>query len=237
MIAIDVLASSSSGNCYRVTDGSTPLLLECGVGLSVIQRAARASLFEVLRHEGCLISHEHQDHCKSVETLMHFGVDCYMSQGTAGALGVTGHRVRVVQAKKQFHVGSWTVLPFNTEHDAAEPLGFLLVSGGEKLLYLTDSYYCRYNFVGLSHIMVECNYARDILDRNVESGAVPAVMAQRLRRSHFSLGHVKGFLRANNLSAVREIHLIHLSDGNSDAARFKREIQELTGKPVYVAER
>jgi hypothetical protein len=28
---------------------------------------------------------------------------------------------------------------------------------------------------------------------------------------------------------------MHLSDGNSDAARFKREVQAATGKPVYVA--
>jgi hypothetical protein len=42
-------------------------------------------------------------------------------------------------------------------------------------------------------------------------------------------------MQANDLSKVQEIWLLHLSDGNSDADRFKREIQELTGKPVYVA--
>jgi hypothetical protein len=50
-----------------------------------------------------------------------------------------------------------------------------------------------------------------------------------------SLETCKGFLRANDLSRVQEIWLLHLSDANSDAARFKREIQELTGKVVYVA--
>jgi phosphoribosyl 1,2-cyclic phosphodiesterase len=35
---------------------------------------------------------------------------------------------------------------------------------------------------------------------------------------------------------VREIHLLHLSAGNSDAARFKREIEEQTGRMVFVAE-
>lgn len=42
-------------------------------------------------------------------------------------------------------------------------------------------------------------------------------------------------LKANDLSKVREIWLLHLSDGNSDAERFKREVMELTGKPVYIA--
>ncbi|WP_281253736.1 hypothetical protein [Sporomusa silvacetica] len=42
-------------------------------------------------------------------------------------------------------------------------------------------------------------------------------------------------MKANDLSMVREIYLIHLSSGNSDAYRFKREIAELTGKMIFVA--
>jgi phosphoribosyl 1,2-cyclic phosphodiesterase len=61
-------------------------------------------------------------------------------------------------------------------------------------------------------------------------------MKRRLLKTHLSIDNAKDFLRANDLSRVQEIHLIHLSDGNSDEARFKREIQALTGKPVYVAQ-
>ena len=85
--------------------------------------------------------------------------------------------------------------------------------------------------------MIECNYAADILDRNVENGALPPVIKKRIFRSHFSLESVKEFLRANDLNRVREIRLIHLSDGNSDAERFKKEIQELTGKPVIIEDK
>ena len=46
---------------------------------------------------------------------------------------------------------------------------------------------------------------------------------------------VKDFLSANDLSKVIEIHLIHLSSANSDAERFRKEIQAITGKPVYIA--
>jgi hypothetical protein len=35
---------------------------------------------------------------------------------------------------------------------------------------------------------------------------------------------------------VNNIVLIHLSDSNSDARRFKNEISELTGKNVSIAE-
>jgi len=229
---IRVLASSSRGNCYHVTDGVTPLLLECGVRFQDIRRWLN---FRVSEIAGCLVSHEHKDHCRAVSDILKAGINCYMSLGTAKALGVQGHRIRLIRTRKQFQIDTWTVLPFETVHDAAEPLGFLLASEtGEKLLFATDTAYIRYRFRGLTHIMVECNYDTGILHRNVRSGIVQREV-KRLIRSHFSLENVKGFLKANDLSRVRQIWLLHLSDDNSNAKQFKREIQELTGKEVYVA--
>jgi phosphoribosyl 1,2-cyclic phosphodiesterase len=232
MVEFTPFASGSSGNCYRITDGRTPLLLECGIGWKEIQRGLN---FRTSQLAGCLVSHEHQDHSKAVQDMMKAGIDCYMSRGTAEALEVSGHRLHIIKAKQQFKIGSWTILPFETQHDAKEPLGFLLANKtGDKLLYATDTYYLKYKFRGLTHILVECNYALDILQKNVATGLVPAAVKYRVLRSHFSLENVKDFLRANDLSKVREIHLLHLSDNNSDAERFKREIQEISGKPVYV---
>lgn len=233
MIEIKAIASGSRGNCYRVTDGSTPLLLECGIPYREIQRGLN---FQTINLAACLVTHEHMDHAKTTKDIVKAGIDVYASQGTIEALGISSHRLHKVRVREQFCLGSWTVLPFETQHDAAEPLGFLLANtAGDKLLYATDTYYVRYRFRGLTHIMVECNYAADILRANVEAGTVPVELKNRLLRSHFSLGNVKEFLKSNDLSKVQEIWLIHLSDGNSDAERFKREIQELTGKPVYIA--
>ena len=176
------------------------------------------------------------DHSKAVTDIMKAGIDCYMSRGTAEALGLSGHRLNIIKARQQFHIGSWVVLPFETQHDAAEPLGFLLANqAGDKLLYATDTYYIRYRFHGLTHIMIECNYSTDILRANIKVGNVPAELKKRLLKSHFSLENVRKFLQANDLSKVQEIWLLHLSDNNSDAERFKREVQELTGRMVFVA--
>ena len=233
MIEITSLASGSQGNCYRVSDGSSTLLLECGIPYRKIRRQLQFQMSEIA---GCLVSHEHQDHCRAVKDVLRAGIDCYMSAGTINALGLESHRLIYIRAKQQFKIDTWTILPFEIEHDAIEPLGFLMANQeGEKLLYATDTAYIRYKFSGLTHIMVECNYAEDILDANIASGAIDPVMKHRIIRTHFSLGNVKEFLRANDLSKVKEIWLLHLSDGNSDAQRFKREIQELTGKEVYIA--
>ena len=228
------MASGSAGNCYCVSDGSTSLLLECGISVKQIRRGLGFGLTNVA---ACLVSHEHQDHAKAVADVLRAGVEVYTSPGTIKALGLEHHRLRPVRAKETFKVGTWTVRAFETQHDAQEPLGFLLHSraSNERLLYATDTYYIRYKFPGLTHIMVECNYAADILEANVKRGSVPEVLKKRLLTSHFSLDNVKEFLKANDLSQVREIWLLHLSDGNSDAERFKREVQALTGRPVYIA--
>lgn len=233
MIEILPLASGSKGNCYKIDDGRTPLLLEAGISFREIQKGLN---FRTSELAGVLVSHEHKDHSKAVRDMMKAGIDCYMSQGTAETLGVSGHRINIIKARQQFRIDTWTILPFETQHDAQEPLGFLLANrNGDKLLYATDTFYIRYRFQGITHIAVECNYSLDILRANVEAGLVEPALKNRILKSHFSLENVKEFLQANDLSKVREIWLLHLSDDNSDAEYFKREIQELTGKMVFIA--
>lgn len=233
MIEIKTLATGSKGNCYYVTDGETPLLLEAGINFRDIRIALD---FKTRDLAGCLVTHEHQDHCKSVKDVVRAGIDVYMSHGTADALNIDNHRIKPVRAKESFQLGTWRIMPFEVEHDVSEPIGFLLANkAGDKLLFATDTYYIRYKFKGLTHLLIECNYSKEILDRNIQEGITPKVMRKRLIQSHMSLENLKDMLAANDLSKVQEIHLLHLSDSNSDEALFKREIQELTGKLVYIA--
>jgi len=236
LITIKPLASSSAGNAYLIDDGMTRLLLEAGIRYRDLQRGVGFRMSEIA---GCLLTHEHGDHCKSVRDVMKAGVDVYASYGTWNALRLDGHhRAHPVQSQKPFTLGTWRVLPFEVEHDVSEPLGYLLANkSGEKLVFLTDTYYCRYRFEGLTHVMVECNYSIELLDENIAAGRVPQVMKKRLLRSHFSLEHVLEFLSANDLRRVEEIWLLHLSDNNSDETMFKRRVQEVTGKTVRVAGR
>ena len=179
----------------------------------------------------------HGDHAKAVSDLLKAGVDVFASAETIRALGVGGHRVNTAIHGKQFQLGAFIILPFELQHDVPNT-GYLLYSTAtkEKLAFITDSYYCKYTFSGLNYLLLECNHSYEILDRNVASGYLSVDMKKRLIHSHFSLENVKKFLQANDLSQVKEIHLLHLSEGNSDSERFRREVQEITGKPVYVAD-
>lgn len=56
MIDIKTLASGSSGNCYIIDDGSTKLMIECGLPINQIKKKGGFCVHEM---SGCLISHEH----------------------------------------------------------------------------------------------------------------------------------------------------------------------------------
>ena len=102
------------------------------------------------------------------------------------------------------------------------------------MLYFTDTYFIKYRFSGLTHIMAECNYSMEALRRSVAAGYISPAMAPRLFRSHMSLEHLKDMLNANDLSNLQQIFLLHLSDNNSDEQQIKTEIERLTGVEVYV---
>ena len=222
------VSSSSAGNCYLMPG----LIIEAGISIAAIRKASGFSL----SGRECLVSHEHGDHSKAVKDLIKAGVNCWMSAGTAEALGVAGHRVKIMEAGKQYQVGGWQVVPFDVVHDAAEPFGFLLAKGDEKWAFITDTAYVSVKMgKGLTGIAIEANYCPEILADNVAAGRIGTAQKNRLLFSHFSIDNVLEFLKANDLSRVREIHLLHLSNGNSNAEEFKAKVQAAAGKPVMVA--
>lgn len=232
-MVITIIASGSSGNAYSVSDGKTTLLLDAGKPIQAIKTALN---FRVHELDGCLITHEHGDHVKAAAALAKAGIDIYASRGTIEAARLAGHRIHPVKALEAIQIKTFTVLPFDVQHDAQEPLGFLLTSiaTGEKLLYFTDTYYVKYRFDGLTHIMGECNYSSDIVKANVAAGKIPARLAARVFFSHMSIETFIEFIKANDMSRLRQIYLLHMSDNNSNAENFKMEIQALTGAEVYV---
>jgi phosphoribosyl 1,2-cyclic phosphodiesterase len=156
------------------------------------------------------------------------GIQVYCSRGTAEEIDLSSFYQ--LKSGSAVNIGTFLVIPFETQHDAAEPLGFFIYSSKtkEKLLFATDTYYIKYRFAGLTHIMIEVNYSEETLDPET-----PYI--DRLRESHFSLENVLEFLDANDLTAVEEIHLIHLSSRNGDGELFKNRIAAATGKYVVVA--
>jgi len=231
---LKIINSNSMGNAYILENSKEALLIECGVRFDKIKQALNFNLAKVA---GCLVTHEHKDHCRSVVEVMAAGIDVWTTAGTHIGMGTDlNHRARVLYSGYQFTIGGFKIKSFKIEHDCAEPVGYLINhSETGNVLFLTDSYYCEYTFPNLHNVIIEANYCQTILDDRRDSGSTPGFLRDRVIESHMSLATCKDMLQANDLSLVNNIVLIHLSDGNSDAKRFRREVEEQTGKVVHVA--
>ncbi len=230
---LHVIGSSSAGNAYLLDAGNESLLVECGVPFGMVEKAANFALENI---KGVIVSHEHGDHAKSVGKCQERRIPVFASQGTFDAVGMTGE-CTVMKNLAMYRIGGFAVRPFKVEHDAAEPFGFLIHHADMgSMVFATDTAYLPFKFKGLNHIMMECNYSKTILDARVQSGAILPVVRNRIVKSHMSLDTCLETLAANDLSKVRNIILIHLSDGNSDAALFRQKVMEQTAIATTIAE-
>jgi phosphoribosyl 1,2-cyclic phosphodiesterase len=248
VITFTPIASSSAGCCYRVSSpGAAPLLLDAGVRYRQIQEALD---FKVSELAGCLISHAHGDHCKAARDLMNAGVYVWASIPTWEALGLVRdgisagirvldhHRAMPLVSGAPAKVGEWTVMPFEVPHDVPGTLGFYVLGPqGDRLLYLTDCAYSPHRFEGLTHLAIECNYSSELIRAGTASGSIHSDRFKRTVKTHMSLERLIDLLKANDLSKCEEIHLLHLSDENSDEEAFRAAVIAATGIPTYVAPR
>ena len=218
------LASSSHGNAYIVSDQETRILLECGISRKKLQQLSGFRLSDI---SACVVSHEHKDHSACVEDLLAGGMLVYMSEGTAVALGLEGNALEAAEAvehQRQITVGTIDIVPFATFHDAKEPLGFLFQSrlDGDILAFATDTVNLNYCFPGVNLLAIEANYDKYILER---CQRMPEKIRHRVSNTHMEIDVLCDYLRRLDLSACREIYLLHLSDATSHEGHFINKVR------------
>lgn len=239
MIDVKVIGTGSSGNCYLVNVNGTQLLLECGLSFKTIQKALNFKLSDV---SACLVTHEHGDHSKAVKDLMKNGINVYATKGTFEALNVSGHRAISFRKDKVdtycYHFfNRFMILPFQAIHDVREPVSFYIqdIHTKESLLFITDTAYIKYKIPNVDVLMVECNYVKSVIDKKVQDGKLHHVLRNRIVKNHMSLETLKEALKQADLSNLKEMYVLHLSDSNSDEKYILEELQKLTGKSIKIA--
>ena len=231
---VKILGSNSRGNCYILDNGKEALVIEAGVDFRYVKRSVG---FDIGRIAGCIVTHSHNDHAGYLRQYIQSGIRTLALSEVYQSHSITPTMFcNEVSKGSAYRMGGFVIDTFAVDHDV--PCVGYLIKHEEigKMLFLTDTMMCRYTFRNLTQIMIEANYADDILQANIDSGHIDPAMRPRLLRSHMELETTKGILRANDLSQVDNIILIHLSDGNSDEGRFVSEIRSLTGKCVYAAD-
>jgi phosphoribosyl 1,2-cyclic phosphodiesterase len=226
---LKIIGSNSDGNGYLLQSATgDTLLIECGVHINAIKRALNFNLRGVV----AIISHSHGDHAKSIKQVLDAGINVYASGATLEAKGVEKHhRAYEIFESSTNYINGFKVRAFSVNHDVP-CFGFLIQHEEMGLcVFLTDTFYCDYHFPGVNNFILECNHDQEIMYERT-----PGFLRERVIQSHMNIETCKGLLNANDLTAVNNIVLIHLSNTNSNAAVFKKEIEQLTGKMVHIAD-
>lgn len=233
---LQVLSSSSSGSCYILQGDRASLIIEAGMPYKDLVRALNYNLSTVV---GVIVSHQHKDHCGYLSEYVRHGIDAYLSYEAAEACSVLTFtsQLHFLTPRQEYKVGEFRIMPFELRHDVTN-YGYLIEHPEcGKICFITDTHYCPYKFEGLNQIIVECNYSEDKLQYNQLNGLLHPSLAKRIQRSHMGLRTTLGFLKANDLSKVNNIVLIHLSEGNADEQQIRQKVEQLAGRTPHIANR
>ena len=227
---LKVLGSSSKGNCYILDNGSEALMIEAGVDF---RRVKKALGYDLSRLVGGAITHEHKDHSRYVGDVLKAGVRTLALPSVFENIKNTVF-AKTIEDGKGYILGRFKIAPFTVRHDV--PCVGYLISHPEigRLLFATDTMSIDYSFSNLRYVMIEANYADDILQERIASGSVLPSMRSRLYHTHMEIGTTKRILQSFKPTPDLVV-LIHLSDGSSDENRFVDEVKAATGTMVMAA--
>lgn len=212
---ITCLGSGSAGNCYLLHNETECLVIEAGIPFKEVKKALDFNISKIV---GIVVSHEHGDHAKYLHEYIKVGIPVMAPS--------MGHVTGILTAiSKPFAVRTFPLV-----HDV--PCTGFLVEHSEigRLLFVTDTEYVRYRFKRLNHIMIECNYSKDLLQESYHED-----LQNRIKLTHMEFDTCKDFIQSNRNKELKSVCLMHLSDRTSDEAVFQKEVQELVECPVYVA--
>ncbi len=232
------IASGSSGNCTFIGSGTTSLLIDTGITAKRITGAMQDIDRRPEDLNAILITHEHSDHIQGLGVISRkYHVPIYGTRGTLRAVrgsrslgSIDPELLHPISADDPFMVGDIRVQPFAIPHDAAEPVGYRLESGGKAAAVATDmgcyDDYIISNLQGLDLILIESNHDVNML----EVGPYPWPLKQRILgdRGHLS-NETAGHLLCDILhDGMKEIILGHLSrENNYDALAYASVCAEI----------
>ena len=123
--------------------------------------------------DGILVTHEHSDHIQSVGNLSKkFNIPVFSTKETFDAMDtqtqkISDNNIKKINIDENFSIGEITISPFSIPHDAANPCGFNLSDGKNKISIATDighmNNYILNKLEGSKFVLLESNYDPEVL--------------------------------------------------------------------------
>lgn len=233
MFNITVLATGSTGNCYTLENDEVVIMLDCGLPFKKLQKLTDFRLPNLI-----LVTHEHCDHSKAVKDCLKHGINVCMTDGTQEALKLElHHRLLIMRPEREvfFINKKIRIENFYIKHDSNAPCGFIIEDSDDRILYLTDAGEVPPLKGQFTKMLIEANHSEVDIQERLKAGTLDISQCRLITQTHLSIEKVLDFLFKSDLSKIKEIWLIHLSDRHGNGDYYKELVEVMTGKTVYIA--
>ena len=235
-IGVTVLGGGSRGNSLVIHTGDNGILIDAG--FSRKETLARLALVNIPPDiiKTILITHEHGDHVKGCRLLSEeLGVPVCVSHRTydylRGSKGEEWPEVRIFSAGSTFEFGPFAISPFSVQHDAIDPVGFVIGCDGRRIGIATDLG-CINELVKLrlrdcDALVLESNYDLDML-RNAERALS---LKRRIMGRHGHLDNRDAVAAMEELltSRSKALFLTHISS----ECNTRNLVEKLAGNKLH----
>jgi phosphoribosyl 1,2-cyclic phosphodiesterase len=214
---LQVIGSGSSGNSVIVSSGGATLLVDMGFSCRKIKSAVAEFGVEAQDISGVLITHDHSDHYKGLETFhkKYPEVPLYANGNTADAICVYTkiEDWMIFETAEEFSIGPFNITSFSISHDAADPVGYLIDDGASRLFIGTDlgvvTLPVKVAFSQSDFAILESNHDPELLMQSDRAFS----LKQRIsgRSGHLSNREEENLFRETNPKDLKTLLLAHLS--------------------------
>jgi phosphoribosyl 1,2-cyclic phosphodiesterase len=219
------LGSGSKGNAVLIECGDTRVLVDAGFSARRIGERLAAIGVDPRSICALLLTHEHRDHVSALEGVAkRWCWPVYLTRGTAlgAAEALAGATTHEIVAGGTFGIGSLSMTPVRTSHDAAEPVAYVATSerSGMRMAVVTDlgvvTNAVREAVRNVDVLVVESNHDEVML----QTGPYPYHLKRRVAgdRGHLSNRAAGELLAECTHRGLQQVVLAHLSETNNTPA-------------------
>ena len=235
-IRIVVLGSGSKGNAAVVECAGTRLLIDAGLSAKQLTARLLQVGIEPPTLAGILLSHEHGDHVRGLKVfLKQWSLPVYCTTHTGLVVReavIREGKWKHFEAGQPFTIGGAVIHTTSLQHDAVDPVGFVIGNGSRRIGVISDVGDVTRNLTeslrGVAGLFIEANYDDELLTNDTKR---PWSIKQRIssRHGHLSNAQCAGLLREIAHAGLTRVVVGHLSsDCNTPETAIHTLRQSLT---------
>ncbi|MBQ8042805.1 MAG: MBL fold metallo-hydrolase [Clostridia bacterium] len=226
MLKLYPLYSGSSGNMYLIKSPTSAVLVDIGVSFKSLTTCLENLGLDITNISALFITHEHLDHIKGLTTFINkTNIPIYTAKGTKDYIldkfqnkFKNTPNINVIYPETSLKVQDITITPFETSHDAADPVGYTLQNEDSTLTIATDLGIVSNNvyehLLNSNLCVIESNYDRNLLMYG--NYAYPLKCRIQSDIGHLSNDDTSNLILDLAQKGKRDFILGHISENNNE---------------------